>query len=78
MVLYWLFCADAAGVHPELKEAEVKVLANGICRNTFRGIITGHQICVTARRDASPCKVIDNVFNFDQIMKELTIKHYAF
>jgi len=47
---------NAAGVHPTLKEADVKVLSNGICRNTFRGIITGNQICIETKRDASPCK----------------------
>lgn len=52
----WGITADRGKVSPVLQKTNVTVLNNGECRQVFRDILTGNNICVKTTPTNSPCR----------------------
>jgi secreted trypsin-like serine protease len=52
----WGITADGGKISPELQQTDVTVLGNRECRQVFRDILTGNQICVKTTPKSSPCR----------------------
>jgi len=52
----WGITGDRAGISPELQVTNVTVMNNGQCRQVFRDILTGNQVCTKTTPTNSPCR----------------------
>ncbi|CAL8113620.1 unnamed protein product [Orchesella dallaii] len=52
----WGITGDRAGISPDLQVTNVEVMGNGQCRQVFRDVLTGNQICTKTTPTNSPCR----------------------
>ncbi len=64
----WGITADRGKVSPILQYTNVTILSNGKCRQVFRDLLTGNNICVKATPTASPCRGDSGNENYTTLM----------